>query len=302
MLQQSCSQLRPLCFALSSPFVLSRIGHSAFSPNTGNSSARLALFSPRTDMDVEKHTRLLVGLVVNTAMQIILIHAALNQNRPKHFRVSNWGQESPKNILHIVYKSEMAVTCQKTPLSCSVRSQFLFYTSGLFRLGWRLCGFPSIIWSVVMRTVWLCEYSVDKVWVMTFSQKVTAEPEVGERVKPKSFSVSDMGFSHWTLTHAGSVWILLSADFFSQEQHSGFLCPCSTVIPCVCLREECALGSFQHLWDRAGRSDSDSCSRMPRSHPPDQSLTNKDCSVCARTSTRLLQHILLADSHDHCLD
>lgn len=56
MLQQSCSELRPLCFALSSPFVLSRIGHSAFSPNTGNSSARLAPFSPHTDIDVETNT------------------------------------------------------------------------------------------------------------------------------------------------------------------------------------------------------------------------------------------------------
>lgn len=70
--------------------------------------------------------------------------------------------KSPLKISSILFTSQRcpALTCQKTPLSCSVRSQLLFYTSGLFRLGWRLCGFPSIIWSVEMRTLRLCEYSV----------------------------------------------------------------------------------------------------------------------------------------------
>lgn len=99
---------------------------------------------------------------------------------------------------------------------------------------------------------------------------------------------------------AGTSLVLLKemTFFFPGSKTLEFLCPCSTVIPCVCLGEECALGSFQHLWDRAGRrTHSESCSRMARSHPLDQSLTNKDCSVCARTSTRILQSIPLADSH-----
>lgn len=37
--------------------------------------------------------------------------------------------------------------------------------------GRRLCGFPSILWSAVMGTLWFCEYSVDKVWGMTFNHK-----------------------------------------------------------------------------------------------------------------------------------
>jgi len=86
-------------------------------------------------------------------------------NRPKDFGVSNWGQVSPKNNRRIVYNSEMAVTCQKR--SCSLQSKPIFYMSGLFRLGCRLCGFPSILWFAVMGTLWFCEYSVHRLWGMT---------------------------------------------------------------------------------------------------------------------------------------
>lgn len=93
------------------------------------------------------------------------------ENRPKNFRVSDWGQVSPKNILHIVYNLEMAVTCQKRPLSCLLQSKLLFYMSVRFsRSGG--CQFPSILWFVVMRTLWFCKYSADKVWGMTFNHKV----------------------------------------------------------------------------------------------------------------------------------
>lgn len=87
---------------------------------------------------------------------------------------------------------------------------------------------------------------------------------------------------------------------FPQEQNFVFLFPCSTVIPCVCLREECALGSFQHLRDQAGRRrHSESCSRMPHSHPLDRSLTNKDCSVCERRTDwlTLYDHSALIKPH-----
>lgn len=93
------------------------------------------------------------------------------ENRPKNFRVSDWGQVSPKNILHVVYNLEMAVTCQKRPLSCLLQSKLLFYMSVRFsRSGG--CQFPSILWFVVMRTLWFCKYSADKVWGMTFNHKV----------------------------------------------------------------------------------------------------------------------------------
>ena len=87
-------------------------------------------------------------------------------------RTSEYQIEAPKNTLCIVYKS---ATGQKRPLSCSMQSQLLFYMSSLFCLGWRLCGFPSILWSAVMGTLWLCEYSVDRAWGMTFNQRVALQ-------------------------------------------------------------------------------------------------------------------------------
>ncbi len=73
---------------------------------------------------------------------------------------------------------------------------------------------------------------------------------------------------HILSASAGMLLFFSKRDYFFPRSKTEFLFPCSTVIPCVCLRVECALGSFQHLWDRAGRRrHSDFCSRMPRLHP-----------------------------------
>lgn len=107
----------------------------------------------------------------------------------------------------------MAVTCQKTPLSCSVQSQVLFYMSGLFCLGWRLCGFPCILRSAALGTLRLCEYSVDKIWRVTYNQKVILQRSC----------VFELNFIHSALTHS----VGIRDSVFPRSQMSEFLFPCS---------------------------------------------------------------------------
>lgn len=88
-------------------------------------------------------------------------------NRPKNFRESNWGQASPKNNLCIVYKSGMAVTCQKTfMLSAKPTESHLVWGGGCIGFPvysglrwWELCGFVNTAsirfeeWPVTTKTI-----------------------------------------------------------------------------------------------------------------------------------------------------
>lgn len=215
-------------------------------------------------------------------------HRTKIDQRPWEYQIE---AKCPLKISSILFTSQRwQWPAKRLHFHALCKANSFFYTSGPFRLGWRLCGFPSILCSAVMGTLWLCEYSVDKVWGMTFNQKVILQkgcrtwkssPMLSTFLKEfmilllktrQSFSVFDLFNSPDSDTyylHQLKCLLLKEKTFFPPRSKTlEFPLPCSTVIPWVCLREECALGSFQHLWDRAGRRrHSDFCSRMPHSHP-----------------------------------
>lgn len=190
----------------------------------------------------------------------------------------------------------MTVTCQKTLMLCTNPTLILTGVKVVWVSQYTLvCGGG---------TLWFYEYHVDKVWRTTFNHKVilqkssrTTSNTVKSSKRPHLERETEYFISflahltvywylylmHWRLSHTVSfrVFLFFKWWLFPQEQNSEFLFPRSTVIPWVCLRLECALGSFQHLWDWAGRRrHSDFCSRMPCSHPLGLCLKNKDCTVC----------------------